>query len=74
MTANTKECFQRPQLKISLASVFGFLGGALLSAGLTYYIFWRRLDQTQSYPTHTIPSGSSFSNASIGGGEMSDKL
>ena len=55
MTANAKECLQQPQLKISFAAVFGFLGGALLAAGLTYYVFWRRLDHIAALPNSYIP-------------------
>lgn len=59
MTANPKECFQQPQMKISLAAIFGFLGGALLASGLTYYIFCWRLGHKQPYLAHSFPSGTS---------------
>lgn len=59
MTANAKDCFQQPQLKILLAAIFGFLGGALLAGGLTYYTVSRQLDHKQACLAHTFPSGTS---------------
>lgn len=59
MTANAKECFQQPRMKISLAAIFGLFGGALLAAGVTYYIFCQRLNHKQPYLAHTFPSGTS---------------